>query len=213
MYPPVVKDAIRRSRMRDVSSPSAVRGAWLRGAFWPRAPTAFTTACATSPTNTGWTRVDPSRKKGKIGEIRVIAARDRKRASPWPKRMLGIASGHASRAASSPRALERTTTTLNPHRHRYRKVWTNLRDPQPHSRSCDLLRSVDNAPPGRLPRPAQRKGRPRRPIPLIRGALARSVSEAAGYITERGLVEQGAPAIVRFIMQSLPTSPDGIIVI
>ena len=36
---------------------------------------------------------------------------------------------------------------------------------------------------------------------LIRGALARSVSEAAGYITERGSVEQGAPAIVRFITQ------------
>jgi len=36
---------------------------------------------------------------------------------------------------------------------------------------------------------------------LIRGALARSVSEAAGYITERALVEEGAPAIVRFITQ------------
>jgi hypothetical protein len=36
---------------------------------------------------------------------------------------------------------------------------------------------------------------------LIRGALAKSVSEAAGYMTERGLVEQGAPAIVRFITQ------------
>ena len=35
----------------------------------------------------------------------------------------------------------------------------------------------------------------------IRGALAKSVSEAAGYITERGLVEQGAPAIARFITQ------------
>jgi hypothetical protein len=29
----VVKDAIRRSRMRDVSGPSAVRGARLRGRF------------------------------------------------------------------------------------------------------------------------------------------------------------------------------------
>ena len=36
---------------------------------------------------------------------------------------------------------------------------------------------------------------------LIRGALAKSVSEAAGYITEKALVEQGAPAIVRFITQ------------
>ena len=36
---------------------------------------------------------------------------------------------------------------------------------------------------------------------LIRGALARSVSEAAVYITERGLVEEGAPAIVRLIAQ------------
>ena len=36
---------------------------------------------------------------------------------------------------------------------------------------------------------------------LIRGALAKSVSEAVGYITERGLVEEGAPAIVRFIAQ------------
>jgi hypothetical protein len=36
---------------------------------------------------------------------------------------------------------------------------------------------------------------------LIRGVLAKSVSEAAGYITERGLVEKGAPAIVRFITQ------------
>lgn len=36
---------------------------------------------------------------------------------------------------------------------------------------------------------------------LIRGALAKSVSEAAVYITERGLVEEGAPAIVRLIAQ------------
>jgi hypothetical protein len=36
---------------------------------------------------------------------------------------------------------------------------------------------------------------------LIRGALAKSVSDAAGYITKSGLVEQGAPAIVRFITQ------------
>ena len=39
------------------------------------------------------------------------------------------------------------------------------------------------------------------PYFLIRGALAKSVSEAVGYITERGLVEEGAPAIVRFITQ------------
>ncbi|MEO5863441.1 MAG: EcsC family protein, partial [Nitrospiraceae bacterium] len=32
---------------------------------------------------------------------------------------------------------------------------------------------------------------------LIRGALAKSVSDAAGYLTQRGLVEEGAPAIVR----------------
>jgi hypothetical protein len=36
---------------------------------------------------------------------------------------------------------------------------------------------------------------------LIRGALAKSVSEAAVYVTKRGLVKQGAPAIVRFITQ------------
>ena len=36
---------------------------------------------------------------------------------------------------------------------------------------------------------------------LMRAALAKSVSEAAGYITQRGLVEEGAPAIVRFITQ------------
>jgi hypothetical protein len=36
---------------------------------------------------------------------------------------------------------------------------------------------------------------------LMRGALAKSVSEAAGYITQRGLVEEGAPAIVRLIAQ------------
>jgi hypothetical protein len=36
---------------------------------------------------------------------------------------------------------------------------------------------------------------------LIRGALAKSVSEAVGYFTERGLVEEGAPVIVRFIAQ------------
>jgi|CXWL01.1.fsa_nt_gi hypothetical protein len=36
---------------------------------------------------------------------------------------------------------------------------------------------------------------------LMRGALAKSVSEAAGYIAQRGLVEEGAPAIVRLIAQ------------
>ena len=36
---------------------------------------------------------------------------------------------------------------------------------------------------------------------LMRGALAKSVSEAAGYIAQRGLVEEGAPAIVRLIGQ------------
>ncbi len=36
---------------------------------------------------------------------------------------------------------------------------------------------------------------------LMRAALAKSVSEAAGYIAQRGLVEEGAPAIVRLIGQ------------
>jgi hypothetical protein len=36
---------------------------------------------------------------------------------------------------------------------------------------------------------------------LMRGALAKSVSDAARHIAQRGLVEQGAPAIVRFITQ------------
>ena len=36
---------------------------------------------------------------------------------------------------------------------------------------------------------------------LIRGALAKSISEAAGYFTEKGLVEKGAPAVIRFIAQ------------
>ena len=36
---------------------------------------------------------------------------------------------------------------------------------------------------------------------LIRGALARSISEAAQYIARRGLTEEGAPALVRFITQ------------
>ncbi len=36
---------------------------------------------------------------------------------------------------------------------------------------------------------------------LMRGALAKSVSEAAWYIAERGLIEEGAPAIVGFITQ------------
>lgn len=36
---------------------------------------------------------------------------------------------------------------------------------------------------------------------LMRAALAKSVSDAAGYIAQRGLVEEGAPAIVRLITQ------------
>src|SRR5262245_27651444 len=36
---------------------------------------------------------------------------------------------------------------------------------------------------------------------LIRGALAKSISDAAGYITKRGLLKEGAPAVVRFITQ------------
>jgi hypothetical protein len=35
----------------------------------------------------------------------------------------------------------------------------------------------------------------------VRAALARAVSEAAQYIAERGLVQEGAPVIVRFITQ------------
>ena len=35
----------------------------------------------------------------------------------------------------------------------------------------------------------------------VRAALARSVTEAAEYIAEKGLVEEGAPALVRFIIQ------------
>ena len=34
---------------------------------------------------------------------------------------------------------------------------------------------------------------------VVRAALARAVTEAAEYIVERGLVQEGAPAIVRFI--------------
>ncbi|HEX2655907.1 MAG TPA: EcsC family protein [Xanthobacteraceae bacterium] len=34
-----------------------------------------------------------------------------------------------------------------------------------------------------------------------RGVLAKSVSEAARYVAERGLIEEGAPALVRFIAQ------------
>ena len=36
---------------------------------------------------------------------------------------------------------------------------------------------------------------------LMRAALAKSVTEAVGYIAQRGLVEEGAPAIVRLIAQ------------
>ena len=35
----------------------------------------------------------------------------------------------------------------------------------------------------------------------IRAALARAVTEAAQYIAEKGLIEEGAPALVRFILQ------------
>jgi hypothetical protein len=34
---------------------------------------------------------------------------------------------------------------------------------------------------------------------LVRGALAKSVSEAASYIAEKGLTEEGAPPLVRLI--------------
>jgi EcsC protein family len=36
---------------------------------------------------------------------------------------------------------------------------------------------------------------------VVRGLLAKSVSEAARFIAERGFVEEGAPALVRFITQ------------
>lgn len=35
----------------------------------------------------------------------------------------------------------------------------------------------------------------------VRGILAKSVTEAARFIAERGVIEQGAPAIVRFVTQ------------
>ena len=36
---------------------------------------------------------------------------------------------------------------------------------------------------------------------VVRGMLARSIAEAARFITERGIVEEGAPILVRFIAQ------------
>jgi hypothetical protein len=36
---------------------------------------------------------------------------------------------------------------------------------------------------------------------VVRAALARSISEAAAYVAERGLAQEGAPAIVRFMAQ------------
>lgn len=36
---------------------------------------------------------------------------------------------------------------------------------------------------------------------LVRAALARSISEAAQYVAQRGLAEQGAPAVVRLLAQ------------
>jgi len=36
---------------------------------------------------------------------------------------------------------------------------------------------------------------------LVRAALARSISEAATYVTQRGVAEKGAPALVRLIAQ------------
>ena len=36
---------------------------------------------------------------------------------------------------------------------------------------------------------------------VVRGLLAKSITEAARFITERGLVEEGAPILVRFIAQ------------
>lgn len=36
---------------------------------------------------------------------------------------------------------------------------------------------------------------------IVRAALARSLSEAAAYIAERGIAQEGAPALVRFLAQ------------
>src|SRR5512139_353767 len=36
---------------------------------------------------------------------------------------------------------------------------------------------------------------------VVRAALARSISEAAAYVAERGIAQEGAPAIVRFMAQ------------
>lgn len=36
---------------------------------------------------------------------------------------------------------------------------------------------------------------------LVRAALARSISEAARYVAQRGLVEEGAPVLIRFLAQ------------
>src|ERR1700731_1140130 len=36
---------------------------------------------------------------------------------------------------------------------------------------------------------------------VVRGLLAKSITEAARFITERGIVEEGAPILVRFIAQ------------
>lgn len=36
---------------------------------------------------------------------------------------------------------------------------------------------------------------------LVRAALARSISEAAAFLAERGMAQEGAPALVRFITQ------------
>src|SRR6202045_1544742 len=36
---------------------------------------------------------------------------------------------------------------------------------------------------------------------VVRGMLAKSITEAARFITERGIVEEGAPLLVRFIAQ------------
>ncbi len=35
----------------------------------------------------------------------------------------------------------------------------------------------------------------------MRGALAKSVTEAARFVAERGLIEEGAPVVVRYITQ------------
>jgi hypothetical protein len=82
MYLRVVKDAIRRSRMRDVSGPSAVRGARIRGVLASRASAGQRRLSARG--------VEPG-GRGARPEIRPVGI-DRR---PWPR--LGAVPGRTSR--------------------------------------------------------------------------------------------------------------------